>query len=250
MSRPALKFWGGKYYYLNEILPHIPQGKIFVDVFGGGGSVVQNHLTDNRVYNDLHPGLYTFFSILREEQSCKELIRILELSPYSREDHYLSMDWDQIPDPILSSVAFFTKIQQSFAGHGNQWSRDKKERPRGASGFQAAIENLSKVHRVWASIEIENLDWKECVKKYDSKETVFYFDPPYTCSSGDVYDYKFSRRDHQDLAHYIHKNMKGRSVLSGYNNKTYDSYQWKERLTWEGIENTSQKKIQEVLWIH
>ena len=30
------------------------------------------------------------------------------------------------------------------------------------------------------SVVIENLDWEECIRLYDSKQAVFFCDPPYT----------------------------------------------------------------------
>lgn len=246
MYNAAIKWWGGKYYYLNNILPHLPKRTTFVDVFGGAGSVVQNHQTDGRVYNDLHKGLYLFFTILKE--SPKELQRVLNLTLYSREEWHLA-DYTTIPDPITSAAAFFVQVQQSFAGNGKQWSRDKKERPRGASGYQTAITNLNVLHRIWSSIKLENLDWQECIKKYDSKKTVFYCDPPYTCQSGQQYDCTLTTEEHKKLVSYIHRHVEGFVALSGYANMIYDSYKWDKRLTWIAKENTSQGKVEEVLWI-
>ena len=70
----------------------------------------------------------------------------------------------------------------------------------------------SKTYRSFAQrllrVQIENAPAVEVVERYDSKETLFYCDPPYVHGSrGDVKAYKYEMTDgaHRELAATLHK---------------------------------------------
>lgn len=59
---------------------------------------------------------------------------------------------------------------------------------------------------------IENLDFEECIKKYDWEKAFFYCDPPYFYGARQPM-IDFSAKDHQRLAQAL-SNIKGKFLLS------------------------------------
>ena len=62
---------------------------------------------------------------------------------------------------------------------------------------------------------IENLDFEQVVKKYDSPTTYFYMDPPYWKTENYYSNHDFDSKDHERLAKTI-KSIKGKFSLSYY----------------------------------
>lgn len=62
---------------------------------------------------------------------------------------------------------------------------------------------------------IENLDFEQVVKKYDSPTTYFYMDPPYWKTENYYSNHDFDANDHKRLADVI-KGIKGKFSLSYY----------------------------------
>jgi DNA adenine methylase len=73
---------------------------------------------------------------------------------------------------------------------------------------------------------IENLDWRKVIRTYDSKDTLFYVDPPYldeVCTSRSVtYAHPISREEHVELANILNA-CQGNVVISGYESELYAS---------------------------
>lgn len=65
---------------------------------------------------------------------------------------------------------------------------------------------------------ISNEDYKEIIRKYDSEDTLFYFDPPYENSSNRIYDNPVV--DYDELADIL-KTIKGKFLLSINNNPRF-----------------------------
>jgi site-specific DNA-adenine methylase len=61
--------------------------------------------------------------------------------------------------------------------------------------------------------EIEKLDYIDVIKKYDSKETFFYVDPPYMNKEKYYINHDFTPDSHSELAKVLN-NIKGRFILS------------------------------------
>lgn len=78
-------------------------------------------------------------------------------------------------------------------------------------------------------VQIECLDFEKVIEKYDSKNTLFYLDPPYVDCE---YYYKtvgvdFTAKDHERLSSIL-RQIKGKFILSYYEhelvNKLYKKY--------------------------
>lgn len=80
----------------------------------------------------------------------------------------------------------------------------------------------------------ECLDFKEHISKYDSKETLFYCDPPYFGTEAQYYkgDEFFGKKGHIELSETL-KNIQGKFILSYYNFDGLDKLYPKDKFRWE-----------------
>lgn len=76
------------------------------------------------------------------------------------------------------------------------------------SDFLAAVHRC---HKRLAGVIVEQLDFADCIRRYDRTHTFFYCDPPYIGTAG--YQADFSLADHNRLAGALAK-IKGKFLLS------------------------------------
>jgi DNA adenine methylase len=85
-----------------------------------------------------------------------------------------------------------------------------------AKKVKISAERLMDVAQRVADVHVDNVSSEKCIKQWDSKDTVFYVDPPYP--STDQGHYKgFSQADFERLIDQL-SSIKGRAVLSCYPN--------------------------------
>ena len=265
----AIPWYGGKFNKLSFILPNIPRdAKHFVDVYGGSGSVLLNlSRFPHETYNDLNVDLVTFFRTLKYDFD--EFFNVVFLTPHSRYEYEASCDrQNDNLDNIERARLFFVRTKQAYmsiesAGRGC-WGYAVAKRG-GAYPPKNSINHIYRligVHERLTDTNIENLPAIDLIKKYDSKDTLFYVDPPYVHSSrkGKVgYSLEMSNDDHKELG-YVLNNIKGRAVLSGYKNDLYDNDLFKHwrrvddkvRIIRTAMRNKDRSQIyrQESLWIN
>lgn len=73
-------------------------------------------------------------------------------------------------------------------------------------------------------VQIENLEWEDCVRRYDASDALFVMDPPYhshTRVSPTVYAHEMSRDGHERLMKMACK-LKGKALICGYRHELYD----------------------------
>jgi len=72
-------------------------------------------------------------------------------------------------------------------------------------------EDLSLAHLRLARVNIENLHWADCIKKYDRPSTFFYMDPPYWGTAG--YGVAFGLEQYELMAELM-ATIKGQAIVS------------------------------------
>lgn len=67
--RSPICWFGGKGLMVSKLLPLIPPHHIYVEVFGGGASLLfAKEPSPVEVYNDIDSGLVNFFRVLRDPE--------------------------------------------------------------------------------------------------------------------------------------------------------------------------------------
>jgi DNA adenine methylase len=239
----AFAWYGGKFSQLDWLLPLLPPCRHFVDVFGGSGAVVMNRLPSPlETYNDLDKDVVHFFRVIRDPTKLQELLRQLELTPYSREERtmaHLSLHRPESEelDEIERARRFFVLARQSTRGQvqfqGSPlgiWKFTRDVLSRGIAGtvssWQYGIDGLAAVAARFRTIQVENYPAIRIIELYDTPDTLFYCDPPYVQDTRETshrrrdYTNEMSDNDHRALAAALHK-IKGRAAISGFPSQLY-----------------------------
>lgn len=220
----VIKRVGGKSKLANWIKYYTPRHKIFVDVFGGSGAVLDAVLRPGKdtryVYNDLDNKLYSFFKVLQGR--APEFAELVKLTPYSRKffDEALEIiqDNDKLEslDILDQSLAFLIVNRQSFgAKMMPPWSitRDGEIN---YDTWSKLSDQITNVYKKWRTVFLENLDYRQLLEKWDDETTTFYLDPPYEGVESDYYDVnKEDGFDHKGMFEALQK-IKGSYVVSYY----------------------------------
>jgi DNA adenine methylase len=214
-----------------KLLPLIPEHRRYVEVFGGGAALLfAKEPSEIEVYNDLDEGLVHFYRTLQREETMWPLLRKLFLSPYARADYDAARaTWKDEQDPVERAFKWYKVARWSFGGiFGNSFGTVTSSSTRGmaqtAGGWISTLESFPRFHARIMRVQVEKQDWRTILKRYDSKETFFYLDPPYVPETrkGGSYAHELNEADHVDLVSRL-LSVEGCVLLSGYPNPVYEA---------------------------
>jgi len=246
MPKSAPFAWfGGKGHMTPKLLKYVPEHKFYLEPFGGAASLLLNKKPAKfEVYNDLDSGLVNFFRILRDKEKFEKFYEKCVLSLYSREEYnFCRKTWRNCKDEIEKAYRWWIVARMSFSGRFEAgWNfavtEIRRSMPQTVSKFLSSIKNLPEIVCRFQRVQIEHLDWKECIEKYCSawkyEESFVYLDPPYIESTrrAGKYQIEFSDEQHEDLIKYLIKTQnRTRYMLSGYDNELYkilEQNNWKK----------------------
>lgn len=110
IKRPVLRYHGGKFRLSGWIRSFFPPHQVYVEPFGGAGSVL---LTKEpayaEVYNDLDGDVVNFFRVLRDPIQRAALCELVALTPFSRAEFECAYAPDTGPG---ARMKFFIGLHQ------------------------------------------------------------------------------------------------------------------------------------------
>jgi DNA adenine methylase len=260
----AFGWYGGKFNHLDWLLPLLPQTMHFCELFGGSAAVLINRKPSAvETYNDIDGEVVNFFKVLRDKKD--ELIEKICLTPFSYEEFVKAIE--KKGDPTLSDVErarmFYVLARQTRTGLAQgaspgRWAYCTLTSRAGMAGavsrWLGAIEDLPLIAQRLLRVQIENRPAIDVIERYDSKETLFYCDPPYPHECrGDIHAYGYEMTDsqHEKLAQALHK-AKGKVAISSYRcalmNRLYADWNCIEAL--EKKCHSIKKMRKEALWVN
>lgn len=227
ISNPPVRYKGGKWRIASWIIDHFPKHTSYVEPFCGGASVFfQKQPSEIETLNDLNGNVVTFFDMLRANP--EELIRLIQLTPYSR-DEWERAHHPPVDDPMEIARAFYIRSRMSFDSGEGRWKSGFRYMVNNRRGKTVTME-WNDVNMLWAAArrlkdaQIENTDALTIIQRFDSKDTLFYVDPPYMFdtrhSNEEYYTHEMTDQQHIELAIEL-KNCEGMVILSGYDHPLY-----------------------------
>jgi DNA adenine methylase len=261
-TRPLLRWHGGKWLLAPWIIAQFPPHLVYVEPFGGAGSVLMRKpRCYAEIWNDLDGSVVNLFRVLRGPRA-GALVEALRLTPFARDEFALA--YEPADDAVEAARRLIIRSFMGFGssgaiGHSTGFrSNSNRSGTTPAKDWSNFPDSIAKVIDRLSGVIIENRDARDVMAQHDGPETLHYVDPPYvhgTRNRGNPYDLKhpynheMSNADHTDLLAFL-RGLKGRVVLSGYPHPLYDAALagWR-RIEREALADGARKRT-EVLWLN
>lgn len=221
-KRPKLiAYPGGDYYLFNDLNKVFTRSasNVFVEVFGGSCHSSLN-VDRNKfkviVCNDIDSVLITFFKLAQNNP--EELVKNLAILPFSREllDIALNILDDPKANIVTKAVMLFYATRSSYNGLMKDGGFKVARVSNIARTYTNAVAAIIDCAKRTKDVVFENKDYREILKLYDSKKTLFYLDPPYISVNNKrrekYYRFSFTLADLKTMARNLHA-LKGEFVL-------------------------------------
>lgn len=212
LATPIIPWIGGKRRLADIIIPRFPPHKCYVEVFAGGAALYfLRPPAEVEVINDVNGDLVNLYRVV--QRHLEEFVRQYKYSLSSRQ----VFKWLQDTPPetltdIERAARFYYLQHQAFGGRvtGQSWGTATTT-PAPTVNLLRIEESLSAAHLRLTGAYIEQLDWRECIRRYDRPHTLFYLDPPYWQTEG--YGVPFAWPEYVAMAEAL-RGLKGKAILS------------------------------------
>lgn len=244
ITRPALRYHGGKFRLAPWILQFFPPHGCYVEPFGGAaGVLLQKERVYAEVYNDLDGDIVNFFRVLRDPLLRQDLIEACRLTPYARDefDHAYEPTDDMLERARRTCVRAAMGFGSAGATKATTGFRTDTRRKYGTAQHNWADYPgaLGAIGERFAGVLIENRDAVDVMQAHDGHDTLFFVDPPYVHSTRAMrnkggYRHELDDAGHQSLIDAL-KAVDGMVVLCGYDSEIYRT----QLEVWESFSTTA-----------
>jgi DNA adenine methylase len=231
VTRPLLRYHGGKWKLAPWILQNLPPHRVYVEPFGGGGSVLlRKPRSYAEVYNDLDGEIVNLFQVARDDGEA--LAQACELTPFARAE--FAQSYSACGTPLEQARRTLVRSFMGFGSAGASGQSTGFRANSNRSGTTPAHDWMNYpdclrmvIHRL-RGVVIENRDAMDVMKAHDCEQALHYVDPPYVHSTRALrtgapsYRHEMTDEQHEQLAHEL-ATLRGMVVLSGYRCDLYDA---------------------------
>ncbi len=222
--KTPISYYGGKQSMISEILPLIPEHKIYIEPFFGGGAVFwAKQPTKCEVINDINMNVVNFYEVLKHDYFA--LRKKVESTLHSRDTYKKALLIYELPylfadAPVVRAWAFYVVTNQGFSCKIGTWGYDRNKR---AYTVQNKIDSFAEELSLRLKYtQIESNQAHKVIESRDTKETFAYVDPPYIDTNQGHYGgytHEHFKRDLNTLAA-----MQGKFLLSTYPSDILSEY--------------------------
>ena len=176
--KPAFGSPGGKFFVAGKLVALFPEHTKYVEPFIGGGSVLfRKKKTENEFINDKDEEIIFCYNLMQNltDQQLEALNKMDWKTAKVTFDKLLA-EYKESPtnkDPVYQFYRYVYVKAASDAGE----MRSYDDRAEGE--VMKLTERLMKLKERLAGVKIENIDYKDFVKKHSSTESFTFLDPPY-----------------------------------------------------------------------
>ena len=252
----CLSYIGGKSRIGKWIVPFYDKNmETYVETFGGmfwcffNMDLSQFPNLKKVVYNDFNPLNYNLFNCI---QNPTELLRAInsidcqkfgmEITPSIYKEQFINFQAEIFaenfrvePGNYEVAAKYVYILTQVFSGSKPETSSFIDLKGKYKSKYLTFRDKLLKpdwIEHFLKITHVENMDFAEVIKKYDSPNTYFYVDPPYWKTENYYSNHDFDRQDHERLSKSL-ISMEGKFSLSYYDFPLLSEWFPKDTYTWE-----------------
>lgn len=248
-SISPLRYPGGKKKLTNFLaatlrLNNISNG-VYIEPFAGGAGAALSLLLMEHVHktviNDADYNIFCFWqAVINNSETFKKRIETVKvtLSTWKRQKNILENFQKYSPFEIGFATFFLNRCNRSGVLNAGPiggiqqkgaWKIDAR------FNKKELISRIEKIADYRDRIEVYNLDAIEFLKKFsETKNCLFYLDPPYYVEGRKLYLNYYKHNDHVSLSNYIQNELTSHWVLSYDNVSEIEKlYQKKKSLTYD-----------------
>lgn len=256
-----VSYIGGKKKMQTWIVPFIPKDiETYVEIFSGqfwiffGMKLEEYPNLKTIVYNDFNPLNYNLYTCVKNHrkllEECEKLI--VQEKGVQPTNSICEEQFNNFQNELFNSnliigslnyevaAKYVYVLTQVFSGANPAKSKFIDLKGKYHSKFTSFKNKLKNENwqKMFERINfVENLDFEDVIKKYDSPTSYFYCDPPYyVVGEGNYYsNHDFGRNDHERLASAL-KEIQGKFSLSYYDFPLLsewfpeNEYKWEKKL--------------------
>lgn len=265
VTKPALRYHGGKWRLADWIISYFPLHRIYVEPFGGAASVLlKKQPCQSEIYNDLDGEIVNLFRVMQCPEQRARLLETLRFTPYSRAEFNLA--WEQTDDLVEQARRVIIRAQMGFGSAGaTKGSTGFRSNARTKGRYTTEVtdwlkyqDGLPPIIERMRHVQLENRPALDVIHTNDTDDALFYVDPPYlhgtrTMDGGMCYyRHEMTNSDHINLLDCLNQ-VSGMVVLNGYQSELYDNalHGWK-KVTKQSRAASQRGTVMrtEILWIN
>jgi DNA adenine methylase len=210
-ATPIVPWIGGKRRLAKHILPLFPPHSCYVEPFCGAAALYfMKAPAKVKFINDVNGELVNLYRVVRHH--LEAFVQQFKWALTSRQIyHGLQTTPEETLTDIQRAARFFYLQKMAFGGKVESQTFGTATTSPPKLNLLRLEEDLSAAHLRLSRTYIENLDWADCIRKYDREHTLSYCDPPYWGTEG--YGVDFGLHQYQRMAE-LAKTIQGRMIIS------------------------------------
>ena len=257
VSRPALRYHGGKWQLARWIISHFPAHRHYVEPCGGGANVLLNKRPSSlETYNDIDGRIVGYFRVLRNRP--KDLLHQIRCTAWADDEYELALTPTECE--LEQARRVFVVSWMTINGFGKAHSglrvmKNWSGRARAATADVLDLSHLMEAAERLRRVQLLNrcafdvMEWA-----LDAPDTLIYLDPPYLPdlrANPNRYSFEWTVDEHVKSAEILHKHS-GAVIVSGYRSELYAELY--EAKGWQRVERKAStnggKSRVECLWLN